>query len=135
MRFLLNLGFRYKVPLWGSLLIVATAMLISSTLLLRSYGELKSDLLRDVATQGRTMAATLFSAILHDQVWRAYETVKAPFSRESEDGPRQVEFLVVLDRQGRVYASTNPESAPILADFVRLAAHLPGKRGAAQWRY
>ena len=51
MRFLLNLSFRYKVPLWGSLLIVATATIISSTLLLRSYGELKNDLLRDARRQ------------------------------------------------------------------------------------
>ena len=129
MRFLLNLSFRYKVPLWGSLLIVATAMIISSTLLLRSYGELKSDLSRDAATQGRTMAATLFSAILHDQVWRAYEIIKAPFSRESGDGPRQVESLVVLDRQGRVYVSTNPESAPMLADFVRLSPEFASLAG------
>lgn len=129
MRFLLNLSFRYKVPLWGSLLIVATAMVISSTLLLRSYGELKSDLLRDAASQGRTMAATLFSAILHDQVWRAYEIVKAPFSRESGEGPRQVESLVVLDQQGRVYVATNPEGAPMLADFVRLSPEFASLAG------
>ena len=121
MRFLLNLSFRYKVPLWGSLLIVGTAMIISGSLLWRSYGELKSDLLRDATTQGRTMAATLFSAVLHDQVWRAYEIIKAPFSRESGDGPRQVESLVVLDQKGQVYVSTNPESLPMLADFAQLS--------------
>ena len=129
MRFLLNLSFRYKVPLWGSLLIVATAMIISSTLLLRSYGELKRDLLRDAATQGRTMAATLFSAILHDQVWRAYEIIKAPFGRESGDGPRQVESLVVVDQQGQVYVSTNPESVPMLANFMRLSPEFASLAG------
>ncbi len=129
MRFLLNLSFRYKVPLWGSLLIVGTAMIISGTLLLRSYGEVKSDLLRDATTQGRTMAATLFSAILHDQVWRAYEIIKAPFRRESGDGPRQVESLVVLDQQGRVYVSTNPEGVPMLADFARLSPEFASLAG------
>ena len=131
MRFLLNLSFRYKVPLWGSLLIVGTAIIISSTLLLRSYGELKSDLLRDATIQGRTMAATLFSAVLHDQVWRAYEIIKAPFSLESGDGPRQVESLVVLDQQGRVYVSTNPESLPMLADFARLSPEFASLAGIA----
>lgn len=121
MRFLLNLSFRYKVPLWGSLLIVGTALIISSTLLLRSYGELKSDLLRDATTQGRTMAATLFPAILHDQVWRAYEIVKAPFRRESGDSPGQAESFLVLDQRGQVYVSTSPESLPMLADFTRLS--------------
>jgi signal transduction histidine kinase len=121
MRFLLNLSFRYKVPLWGSLLIVGTALIISSTLLLRSYAELKSDLLRDATIQGRTMAATLFSAILHDQVWQAYEIVKAPFGLESGDSPGPAESLVVLDHRGRVYVSTNPERIPMLADFRQLS--------------
>jgi len=121
MRFLLNLSFRYKVPLWGSLLIVATATIISSTLLLRSYEELKSDLLRDAMSQGRTMATTLFPAILHDQVWRAYEIIKAPFAREAGDSPGQAESFVVLDSRGQVYVSTNPESLPMLADFSRLS--------------
>ena len=121
MRFLLNLSFRYKVPLWGSLLIVATATIISTTLLLRSYEELKSDLLRDATSQGRTMATTLFPAILHDQVWRAYEIIKAPLGRESGDSPGQAESFVVLDRRGKVYVSTDPESLPMLADFRHLS--------------
>ncbi|MEK7439044.1 MAG: HAMP domain-containing sensor histidine kinase [Pseudomonadota bacterium] len=129
MRFLLNLSFRYKVPLLGSLLIVGTAMIISGTLLLRSYGELKSDLLRNATTQGRTMTATLFSAILHDQVWRAYEIVKAPAGDESPDRPGQAESLVVLDRQGRVYVSTNPESMPMLADFRQLSPEFASLAG------
>jgi len=125
MRFLLNLSFRFKVPLWGSLLIVGTAAIISSTLLLRSYGELKSDLLRDARSQGGTMAATLFSAVLHDQVWRAYEIIKAPFRSESGKSPGQAESIVVLDRRGLVYVSTNPESMPMLADFRQLSPEFP----------
>lgn len=121
MRFLLNLSFRYKVPLWGSLLIVGTATIISTSLLLRSYEELKSDLLRDATTQGRTMATTLFPAILHDHVWRAYEIIKAPFARESGDSPVQAESFLVLDQRGQVYVSTNPERLPMLADFRQLS--------------
>jgi len=129
MRFLLNLSFRYKVPLWGSLLIVGTAIIISSTLLLRSYGELKSDLLRDATTQGRTMAAALFSAILHDQVWRAYEIIKRPVGRESGGSPGQAESLAVLDQRGQVYVSTNPESVPMLADFRQLSPEFASLAG------
>jgi len=121
MRFLLNLSFRYKVPLWGSLLIVGTAAIISSTLLLGSYQELKSDLLRDATTQGRTMTASLFPAMLHDQVWRAYEIIRAPFGRESGEHPVQAESFVVLDQRGQVYVSTTPEAIPMLADFRQLS--------------
>ena len=129
MRFFLNLSFRYKVPLWGSLLIVGTAIIISSTLLARTYGELKSDLLHDATSLGRTMASVLFSAILHDQVWRAYETIKAPAGGEPHDNPSQAESLVVLDRLGRVYVSTTPESVPILADFRQLSPEFASLAG------
>ena len=124
MRFLLNLSFRYKVPLWGSLLIIGTALIIASTLLLRFYAELKGDMLRSATTQGQIIAATLFSAVLHDQVWRGYEIVRAPFNRDMDDEPRQVESMVVLDRQGRVYVSSDPENLPMLADFRQIAPEL-----------
>ena len=121
MRFLLNLSFRYKVPLWGSLMIIGTATIISTTLLLRSYQELKSDLLRDATTQGRTMAITLFPAILHDHVWRAYEIIKAPFAHDSGDSPGQAESFVVLDQRGLVYVSSSPEAIPMLAEFKQFS--------------
>ncbi len=132
MRFLLNLSFRYKVPLWGSLLIVGTATIIATTLLLSSYQELKSDLRRDATTQGRTMAATLFPAMLHDQVWRTYEIIKAPFSREPGDSPGQAESFVVLDRKGQVYVSTNPEDIPMLADFRQLSPDFAALSGVIE---
>lgn len=121
MRFLLNLSFRYKVPLWGSLLIVGTAAIISSTLLYRAYGELKDDLLRDATVQGRTMAATLFSAVLQDQVWRAYEIIKAPFSRATSESATNAEFFAVLDPRGQVYVSSDPQRLPILTDISQLS--------------
>ena len=120
MRFFLNLSFRYKVPLWGSLLIVGTAAVISSSLLLRSYAELKSDLLRDATIQGQTMAATLISAVLQDQVWRAYEIIKAPFSGDAGGSPAPAESFVVLDQRGRIYVSTAPERLPMLAEFRKM---------------
>ena len=55
MRGLFNLSFRYKIPLWGSFLIVATALIISSTLILRAYNDVKRDLLRNAVSQGRCL--------------------------------------------------------------------------------
>src|SRR3989304_4252434 len=121
MRVLFNLSFRYKIPLWGSLLIVGTAAIISSTILLRSYDELKRDVLRNAASQGRTLAYTLFPAILQDQVWQAYEILKSPLSANSPGAPGQPESLLVLNADQQVYVSTLPRTLPMLADFRRLS--------------
>ena len=121
MRFLFNLSFRYKIPLWGSLLIVGTAAILSSTMLLRSYDELKRDVLRNAASQGRTLAHTLLPAVLQDQVWRAYEILKSPLSANSPGTPGQPESLLVLTPQQKVYVSTLPRTLPMLADFRQLS--------------
>lgn len=122
MRTLLNLSFRYKIPLWGGVLIVATALIISSTLIFRAYDDLKRDLLRNASLQGQTMAKTLVTAILQDHVWRAYEILKAPLSITVKENPEQVESLLVLDQQQQIYVSTRPEALPMLAEFKQLSA-------------
>jgi signal transduction histidine kinase len=121
MRFLFNLSFRYKIPLWGSLLIVGTAAILSTAMLLRSYDELKRDVLRNAASQGQTLANTLLPAILQDQAWRAYEILKSPLSANSPGTPGQAELLLVLTPQQKVYVSTKPRTLPMLADFRQLS--------------
>jgi len=121
MRVLFNLSFRYKIPLWGSLLIVGTAAIISGTMLLRSYDDLKRDVLRNAASQGRTLANTLSPAVLQDQVWRAYEILKSPLSANPPGTPGQPESLLVLNPEQQVYVSTLPRTLPMLADFRQLS--------------
>lgn len=121
MRVLFNLSFRYKIPLWASLLIVGTAVMLSSTMLLRSYEDLRRDVLRNAASQGRTLAHTLFPAVLQDEVWRAYEILKSPLSANLSGTPAEPESLLVLTPQRRVYVSTQPRTLPMLADFRQLS--------------
>ncbi len=121
MRRLLNLSVRYKIPLWGSLLIITTAIIISAMLIFRAYADLKQDLLRNAASQGRILAVTLFPAILHDDVWRSYEIVNAPFHGATPENPVQVETLLVVNRDLQVYVSTRPEEIPILTPLERIS--------------
>lgn len=43
MNFLFNLSFRYKIPLWGSLLIVMATLAVSATLIAQAYDDLEKD--------------------------------------------------------------------------------------------
>jgi signal transduction histidine kinase len=115
-----DLSFRIKIPIWGSLLIVVSAGLVSVSLMFRAYDDLRHDVLISADSLGRTLAKTLFPIMLHDQLWRAYETLNAPFHGATPENPVQASALVLLDNRGRVYVASDPQEFPTLADFATL---------------
>jgi len=117
---LFNLSLRYKLPIWGSLLIVATALVLTASLMAQAWDNLRRDTLKSAEDLGRTMARPLFTALLHDDVWRAYETVSLPFADSRESGVAK--SLLVLDAGGLVYVSSDPETHPILTDLDALGS-------------
>jgi two-component system NtrC family sensor kinase len=133
MQFLRDLSFRYKIPLRGVVLVLATASLLTASLIYREYRELKADVVSTAASMSRVLADTLVAPMTHDDVWRAYEIINSPFSTSSERNPKIAEFVVVLDRRNQIYIATRPADYPMLgdpgranADFNRLQALLPG---------
>ncbi|RZI40401.1 sensor histidine kinase [Herbaspirillum sp. HC18] len=115
-----DLSFRSKIPLWGGLLIVVTALSISASLLFRMYDDLERDMAASADSLGRAVASTLFPALLHEDVWRAYELIDAPSRSVQRSNPLQAETLLVIDTGGKVIVSTQPERFPMLADLARL---------------
>lgn len=122
MRSFFNLSFRFKLPLWGSFLIVATALAVSGALMFRAYDDLREDLLISSKSLGRTLAKSLFRPLLHDDVWRAFELVRAPIGEAAEENPVQPDAIIVLDRAYRVLVSSRPTEMPMLSDFRRFGA-------------
>lgn len=136
MKTFFDLSFRYKIPLWGSLLIVTTALAVSGSLMLLAYDDLKEDLLISSSNLGRTLAKTLFSTLLQDDVWRASEIVNAPFKEPSVDNALQPEAIMVLDKAMQVVVSTSPRTIPMLAglgqlgpEYAALAVRIAESRG------
>ena len=121
MRSFLNLSFRYKVPLWGSALIVATAVIMSTTLLFRAYADLRQDLLRNATSQGQMLAVILFHTMRQDDVWHTFEAINAPFHGANPDNPVQAEMLLVVDQEHRVYVSSQPETIQMLTPLERIS--------------
>jgi len=112
---LFNLSLRYKLPIWGSLLIVVTALVLTTSLMAQAWDNLRRDTLKSAEDLGRTMARPLFTALLHDDVWRAYETVSLPLAANKES--ELAKSLLVLDADGNVYVSSDPELHPVLTDL------------------
>ena len=120
MKSLFNLSFRYKIPLWGSLLIVTATLAVSAALIVQSYDDLRSDLVSSSASLGRTLAKTLFSAMIQEEVWQAFAIIRAPLHEKSDDKLVQPEMILALDQHERVFVSSHPKSVPMLTDIRRL---------------
>ncbi len=116
---LFNLSLRYKLPLLGAALILVTAMALSASFLAQAWDGVRKDMLFSSEDLGRTMARSLFPALLHDDVWRAFETISLPFKGGHES---LTESLIVLDADRRVFASSHPEKHPVLSDLASMGS-------------
>jgi len=118
---LADLSFKYKIPLRGSVLIIATALAVSVALIAREYDDFKRDLIDNAESMGRILATTLVTPMLHDDLWRVYEIINSPFqSRLRPDSPLAADVLVITDPLLRIYASNQPKRFPLLAEAAQV---------------
>ena len=122
MKSVLGLSYRYKIPLWGGLLIVITALFMFGSFIISTYEELEEDLLLDSESMGYSLKTNLFSAMLHDDLWKAYEIISAPIKgKKSGSNPINAGTILVVDNALRVVVSAPPKSAPMLTDLRQLS--------------
>ncbi len=112
---ILNLSFRHKIPLWGAFLIISSTLIMSVILTYRNYNELEDSVLTSAQSLGFTLAKTLVPTLLHDDVWRAFEIIKAPFSHSSSQNPLQVESILITSLDNKIFTSAHPGKYPILS--------------------
>ena len=134
---LFDLSLRFKLPLWGGGLIIATALALSTSYVFQAWDNLNRDLLQNAEDIGRTTAHALFPVMLHDDVWEAFEVVSLPFA--ANPGRTLTESLIVLDGLKRVYVSSRPLEHPLLSplaalgpEFAALGRELPMAPDAAR---
>ncbi len=122
MRWLFNLSFRHKIPLWTSFLIGLSIFVVGAALMTRAYEDMKRAVVISADNLGHTLANTVAPTLLHDDVWRAFEIVRSPIRGESARTPVQVDAVVVLGRDHKVFVSSDPETLPMLSDAAALGA-------------
>lgn len=125
---LFHLSLRFKLPLWGGGLIIATALVLSVSFIVQAWGDLKQDLQKSAETLGRTLAHSLFPVILHDDVWGAFEIVTLPYA--ANPGTALNESLIVIDNVKRVYVSSSPQEYPVLTPLAMLGPDLAALDGS-----
>ena len=79
-----DVSYRYKIP--GSLILViaVTALAVAVPLISDVNDAARRDLVDHALSLGKTLSRTLQPAMLHDDMWQAYEVITTPF-----DSPRQ----------------------------------------------
>jgi len=134
MRWLFNLSFRHKIPLWTSFLIGFSIFVVGAALMTRAYDDMKNAVVVSADNLAHTLANTVAPTLLHDDVWRAFEIVRSPIRAESAKTPVAVDAVVVLGRDGKVFVSSHPETLPMLAEAATLGTdwrQLAAQLGAA----
>jgi signal transduction histidine kinase len=124
-----DLSLRHKIPLQGAVVILATALMVTASLVYRASVDLKHDLKSASERMARVLARTLTPLVIHDDVWRAYEIVRTPFQALDAGDVARVDVIVLLDERGRVYVSSHPERYPILGDLAKLDTELAALAG------
>jgi signal transduction histidine kinase len=122
MRWLFNLSFRHKIPLWTSFLIGFSIFAVGAALMTRAYNDMKNAVVVSADNLGHTLANTVAPSLLHDDVWRAFEIVRSPIRAKSAQTPVEVDAVVVLGRDRKVFVSSHPEVLPMLSDLAALGA-------------
>lgn len=116
-----DLSFRFKIPLRASLLVFVTAAAVTASLMFREYDALRLDLASASANLGRLLAKTLVTPLTHDDLWRAFEIINAPFqTRPTQHSFQEPKVVLVLSPQQQVYVSTEPQQYPVLSDPGRV---------------
>ncbi len=112
-----DLSLGYKIPLRAAVLVVLTAAVLASVLVYRSIGDLRDSMIANADGIGNVIANTLIEPLRHDELWRAYEIISTPFhASRDKPGNLGMEYILVLDAQNKVFASSHPRRFPVLSD-------------------
>lgn len=113
-----KLSYRLKVPLALTVVIVLTEVALTATLLPWAFSDAKRDLRASANSLATTLSLTVRGPLVKDELWRAYEIVKAPVATQGASG--SLKDIVVLDARRRVYVSSAPRRYRVLASASTL---------------
>ena len=106
-----NISYRYKIPASLSLVIVVTALAVAAPLISGANDTTKRDLVDHALSLGKTLAGAVQPALLHDDMWQAFEIITTPYDRALQQRLGQP-TIVVVDAQGVVYVASDPKRFP-----------------------
>ncbi|MEW6132250.1 MAG: ATP-binding protein [Pseudomonadota bacterium] len=120
-----DLSYRIKTPIALVLVILVATASVSALLVWRGYEDARQSFITQASSLGRALSRTLRPAILHDDTWQAYETLRSPLERE--EGPGR--DFVLLDKRNLVFAASDPRRFPVQERFNSLPDDFVSRQG------
>ncbi|MBA1148036.1 HAMP domain-containing histidine kinase [Ectothiorhodospiraceae bacterium WFHF3C12] len=123
-------SYRLRIPLSLVAASALTALVLGSVVVLQTWRNVERDLVTTGRQLGDALATAVKPALRHDDVWRAFETLRASQGTLFDDRTA----LIVVDARYRVFAANKPRRFPVatpLADAGATYAALIDKLGAA----
>ncbi|MGJ7509908.1 sensor histidine kinase [Variovorax sp. GT1P44] len=121
-----NWSYRAKVPLLITAISIGTALAISLAIAVSARHWLREDLHDHATAVAQSLARGLVVHMARDDVWEAFEAVRAV---ATTDSGVQRSDVVVLDRSNRVFVSSDPNRFAVRSDISGLSE--PLRRAAA----
>lgn len=115
-----DLSLRYKIPIWGSFIIVVTTALVSLSLVYKAYDDLRENLLASSASLAHRLAEDLFHPMMEDDLWKAFEIINAPLVASHARDVLRPKIILILDNELKVVSSTDPMLIPMGTAVERL---------------
>lgn len=123
-RWLFDQSLRQKIPLWGAILIVFPTLFVSGLLMAQAYGDSKKAIVASSTALGRVLSKTLAPSLIHDDLWRAFEMVRAPMATGHAPDTAQPDTITVISPDREVVVSSDPERLPMLSKITELKGEL-----------
>lgn len=117
----LRISLRYKIPLRVSVLVLIVALAVTAAIVLRQVNQARQDLENYSLSLARALANTLQPYLRHDDVWRAYEIVRAA-AEDARTPPAQSPFVIVTDAAGTIFVSSRPTQFPVGAKLAGIGS-------------
>jgi len=108
-----DLSLRYKIPIWGSFLIIVTTLMVSLSLVYKAYDDLREGLLASSGSLAHRLAEDVFHPMMEDDLWRSFQIINAPLVSSHAKDLQKPKTIVILDNTLKVVTSTDPMRIPM----------------------
>lgn len=122
-------SYRLKVPLALSAVALAAGVAVAAMTYLLVFEYVEANATAQMQRLARTLARSLVQPVLSNDVWQAYNTVRASSLSSPSDPASSIQVLVV-DGQGAIFVALDPKAFPIGSNASLLA---PNLAAAARW--
>ena len=109
------LSLRHKLPLWGSLLIVCTAVAVSGAHLFRASDDLRRTMLDQSTAFGKTLALPVAAALARGDAGAAHALIEKPLRQQGTPSDFPIERILVLTAAADVFTAASREDDPRLS--------------------